>query len=77
MEIKTTLKQINTDSSEYIIKAPKSGVVHLNDDFKGAKYTGTGSTLAQIYPNLKKQNSIQIRAYIPSQAIASIKKSNS
>lgn len=74
LEIKTTLKQINTDSSEYIIKAPKSGVVHLNDDFKGAKYTGTGSTLAQIYPNLKKQNSIQIRAYIPSQAIASIKK---
>lgn len=74
IEQQTNLKQINNDSNEYIIKAPKTGVIHLNEKFKGINSPGTGATLAQIYPNLKKQNTVQIKAYIPSQDISSIKK---
>lgn len=74
IETKITLNQLSSDSSEYTIKAPKAGVLHLNDELKGVKYTGTGSTLAKIYPNLNQQSSIQIKAYIPSQDISSVQK---
>lgn len=74
LEIQTNLKQLNSDSSEYTVKAPKTGVLHLNDEFKGVQYAGTGTTLAQVYPILKNQDKIQIKAYIPSQDISSIKK---
>lgn len=74
IEIQIKMKQLWSDNREYIIRAPKSGVVHLNDAFKGVSYTGTGSTLAQIYPNLTNQESIEIRAYVSSQDIASVNK---
>lgn len=72
-EIQTTIKQITSDSSEYIVRAPKSGILHIDDHYRGVKYTNIGTNMAQLYPVLTEQNKIKIEAYIPVDDISSVK----
>jgi len=71
--VKTDLKKLQSDSHLYVVKASKSGILHVDSQYVGEKYVGTGSTIAQIYPVLKNQKEVKIAAYIPSTDISSVR----
>lgn len=73
VEIQTTLKQITSDSKEYVVKAPKDGVLHVDDHYQGIKYTSAGTSMARIYPVLADQKRLKIEALIPVDDISSVK----
>lgn len=56
------------------VLAPKSGILHIDENMKSKSNIGVGSTIAQVYPSLTKDQSIQIVAYVSSQEVASVHK---
>ncbi|WP_125568439.1 bacteriocin secretion accessory protein [Companilactobacillus insicii] len=82
VKVKSDLKNLNSNikeleelSKNYRVTASKSGVIHLNDEStKGAKYIGSGTELARIYPKLNGKSKVKLQSYISSKDISSIKK---
>lgn len=68
------LNELNSTSKQYKIKAPKSGILHINEKYKNAEYIPAGSQIAEIYPNLKYQRYVKIISYISVSDISSVKK---
>ena len=54
------------------ILAKDEGVIHLNDETKGASIVAEGTPLAQVYPLIQKEKEVKIVTYIPSKDIATI-----
>lgn len=67
-------KDLNSSSKLQKITAPKSGIIHINENYKNLKYIPNGTQIAEIYPILKDENYVQIRSYISAADISSIKK---
>lgn len=57
-----------------MVKASKTGILHINNDYVGNKYISPGIEVAQIYPILNKQKFVKLVAYIPATDISSVKK---
>lgn len=70
----SSIKDLNSSSKLQKITAPKSGIIHINENYKNLKYIPNGTQIAEIYPILKDENYIQIRSYISAADISSIKK---
>lgn len=68
------LNELNSASKQYKIKAPKSGILHIDEKYKNAEYIPAGSQIAEIYPNLKYQRYVKIISYISVSDISSVKK---
>lgn len=73
-EVRVNIKNLTDISKANRIKAPKSGVIHLNEQFKNTQYIPVGSEIAEIYPILEKQNYIQLKSYVSTADISSVKK---
>lgn len=54
------------------VSSKKSGIIHLNPEFKGASIIPEGSTIAFVYPNITTQKKVNLEAYIPSKDITTI-----
>lgn len=73
-ELRSEIAGIHIENKEYVVKASKTGILHINDNYTGNKYVNPGVDVAQIYPILSKQNFIKLNAYISSVDISSVKK---
>lgn len=73
-QLQNSINSIKIENKEYTIKAPKNGILHINDQYQGNKYINPGIEVAQIYPEIKKQNYVKIDAYVSSTDISSVKK---
>lgn len=68
-------KRINKkDYQDTIIKAPETGLLHLEMDTSKTKYLPKGKTIAQIYPKLSSSTKLHVNYYIPAENITGIKK---
>lgn len=68
------ITNLKNTSKEFTIKAPKTGVLHINENYKDARYISPGVEIAEIYPVLKNQNYITIKSYVSTKDISSVKK---
>ncbi|WP_304202789.1 HlyD family efflux transporter periplasmic adaptor subunit [Lactobacillus intestinalis] len=73
-QLQNSINSIKIENKEYTIKSPKTGILHINDQYQGNKYINPGIEVAQIYPEIKKQTSVKINTYIPATDISSVKK---
>ncbi|WP_297952269.1 HlyD family efflux transporter periplasmic adaptor subunit [uncultured Lactobacillus sp.] len=73
-ELRSEIAGIHIENKEYVVKAGKTGILHINDNYAGNKYVNPGVDVAQIYPILSKQNFVKLNAYISSTDISSVKK---
>lgn len=74
-DLDTNIKELQEISKDSYVTAKTSGVIHMNNQsLKGAKYVGSGSELAEIYPTLKRDSGIKLQSYVSSRDISSIKK---
>jgi Membrane-fusion protein len=74
LQLNNSINGLKIENGEYTVKAPKSGILHINDEYQGNKYINPGVEVAQIYPNIKEQDYVKIESYIPADDISSIKK---
>lgn len=51
---------LKSENREYTFIAPKTGVLHVNNDYQGTKHVSSGTAIAIIYPVLKKQKPFEI-----------------
>jgi bacteriocin secretion accessory protein len=72
-EVGNNIVALKSENHEYTITAPKTGVLHVNNDYQGIKYISSGTAIATIYPILKKQKFLEIKAYISTTDISEIK----
>lgn len=68
----TTLKTLNEQLTQSILKAPITGTVHLNEEVKGQLEVPKGTTLAEIYPK-SKDPQLTFTAFIPTSESLRIK----
>lgn len=74
-DLNTNIREFEELSKGSYVKAKVSGMIHMNNDaLKGAKYVGSGSEMAEIYPNIKKTDKIRLMSYVSSRDISSVKK---
>lgn len=68
------LHEEQTSKSTYVVRTPKSGIIHLNEKLDlNSKYTEKGTTLAYIYPAIAKQKRLKVVAYYPEKDVDAIK----
>lgn len=72
-EVGNNIVALKSESHEYTITAPKTGVLHVNNDYQGIKYISSGTAIATIYPVLKKQKFLEIKAYVSTTDISAIR----
>lgn len=71
--INLNLDELRIDEKDYIVKAPKSGVIHLiTNSIKSLSYVGHPTNLAIIYPVLNKQKKVKITSYVLSEDISDV-----
>ncbi|WEV40252.1 HlyD family efflux transporter periplasmic adaptor subunit [Lactobacillus sp. ESL0681] len=73
-EVAANIDNLTDQAKTYRIKAPKSGVLHINDQYQKAQYIPAGSEVAQIYPVLQKQTELQLKSYVSTADISSVKR---
>ena len=73
-ELDVQLDNLNIGIKDYTVKAPKSGILHINDAYKSNKYINPGVEIAQIYPAIKNQKYVQLKSYVQASDISSVKK---
>lgn len=73
-EVKENIRNLIDISKTTKVRAPKGGVIHINEQYRNAQYIPIGSKIAEIYPILNYQNYIKIKSYISVTDISSIKK---
>lgn len=69
------LKQQKLDlvSKKNKIISKQFGIVHMNEQFENNNYIPVGSEIAKIYPLIDSKKRIEIKSYIPSSDISSVK----
>ena len=55
------------------IKAPGTGIIHLNNEFDGKTLIPNGSEIAQIYPIIQETKEVLITYYITSEYVPLLK----
>ena len=71
-DLESKVKTQETLLQKTRILAKDEGVLHLNDETKGASIVAEGTPLAQVYPLIQKEKEVKIVTYIPSKDIATI-----
>ena len=71
-DLDSKLKTQETLLQKTRILAKDEGVIHLNDETKGASIVAEGTPLAQVYPLIQKEKEVKIVTYIPSKDIVTI-----
>lgn len=74
-ELKAKLTTLQDQATDSTLKAPTTGVLHLDDSLRGKKYLPSGTTLAEIYPVLQHQKKVALTLMVIPNDITSIKKS--
>lgn len=72
-EISNNIATLKSENREYTVTAPKTGVLHIDNEYQGTKYVSSGTAIATIYPVLKKQKFLEIKSYISTTDISTIK----
>ncbi|HEL0563270.1 TPA: bacteriocin secretion accessory protein [Streptococcus equi subsp. zooepidemicus] len=73
-ELKAQLEQATLQVNSLVIKAPKSGIVHLNSAFEGKTSIPIGHDIAYIYPSLKQTKQALLTYYVSSESVSLLKK---
>lgn len=73
-ELAANIKDLIDVSKTNAIKAPKTGVLHINEQYQNNQYIPTGTEIAEVYPILIHQQTIQLKSYISTADISSVKK---
>ncbi|MBD5429942.1 HlyD family efflux transporter periplasmic adaptor subunit [Lactobacillus sp.] len=73
-QVRAQITELNSNLRSYTVKAPKSGILHINDEYTENKYISPGVEVAKIYPIISKQNKVKLKAYISTADISSVKK---
>ncbi|WP_229955153.1 HlyD family efflux transporter periplasmic adaptor subunit [Lactiplantibacillus plantarum] len=68
--VKADIDSLTTQSKSYTIKATKTGVLHVAG---GAKYVSSGAEIAKILPIIKQQRRVNVKLYISTADISSVK----
>ena len=76
-ELAVNIKDSVDVSKTNTIKAPKSGVLHINEQYQDTQYIPAGTEIAKIYPILNHQQTIQLKSYVSTTDISSVKKGQS
>lgn len=71
--VKADIDSLTTQSKSYTIKATKTGVLHVADNYRGAKYVNSGAEIAKILPIIKQQRRVNVKLYISTADISSVK----
>ena len=53
---KNTLKTLNNQLDQEVLKSPVDGTIHLNEDLKGQTELPKGTIIAEIYPKQTEKN---------------------
>lgn len=72
-EINNNITTLKSENREYTVTAPKTGVLHIDNEYQGTKYVSSGTVIASVYPILRKQKFLEIRSYISTTDISAIK----
>ena len=72
-ELTAQLGQVNVNFEHNTIKAPGTGIIHLNSEFDGKTLIPNGSEIAQIYPNIQETKEVLITYYITSEYVPLLK----
>ena len=73
-ELAVDIKDLVYVSKTNTIKAPKNGVLHINEQYQNNQYIPAGTEIAEIYPILNHQQTIQLKSYVSTTDISSVKK---
>lgn len=66
------ISELKDDARDYRIKAPVSGILHVNNGLTGKQRIAGGSELAQIMPKITAQHNAKIELYVSPTTITSI-----
>ena len=72
-ELTAQLGQANANFEHNTIKAPGTGIIHLNSEFDGKTLIPNGSEIAQIYPNIQETKEVLITYYVTSEYVPLLK----
>ena len=72
-ELTAQLGQANVNFEHNTIKAPGTGIIHLNSEFDGKTLIPNGSEIAQIYPNIQETKEALITYYVTSEYVPLLK----
>lgn len=72
-DLNNQLEQASVRLANNTIKAPETGIIHLNSEFEGKNLIPSGSEIAQIYPNISKTKEVLITYYVTSEYLALLK----
>ena len=72
-ELTAQLGQVNVNFEHNTIKAPGTGIIHLNNEFDGKTLIPNGSEIAQIYPNIQETKEVLITYYVTSEYVPLLK----
>ncbi|HEM5453072.1 bacteriocin secretion accessory protein [Streptococcus suis] len=73
-ELSAQIEQVSVQSDNNTIKAPETGILHLNPEFEGKNLIPSGSEMAQIFPNIHESKEILITYYVASEYVSLLKK---
>lgn len=73
IELTAQLGQANVNFEHNTIKAPGTGIIHLNSEFDGKTLIPNGSEIAQIYPNIQETKEVLITYYVTSEYVPLLK----
>ncbi len=73
LKLENEIKEINRKKADLIIRAPRDGIIHLNENLENQSIIVKGTPLCKIYPVLKGSHQIRISSYISAQDISSVK----
>lgn len=72
-ELTAQLGQANINFEHNTIKAPGTGIIHLNNEFDGKTLIPNGSEIAQIYPIIQETKEVLITYYVTSEYVPLLK----
>ena len=72
-ELTAQLGQVNVNFEHNTIKAPGTGIIHLNNEFDGKTLIPNGSEIAQIYPIIQETKEVLITYYVTSEYVPLLK----
>lgn len=73
LKLKSEIKELNSKEADLVIRAPKDGIIHVNDNLISQSIIVKGSPLCEIYPILKGSHRVKITSYVSAQDISSVK----
>ncbi|KXT84110.1 Competence-stimulating peptide ABC transporter permease protein ComB [Streptococcus sp. DD11] len=73
-DLENQLKQTDSQLQDTQLTAPESGVIHLNEAYKGKNLLPKGTEIAQIYPSIQKNQDVLITYYVSSAYMTNLKK---